>query len=70
MVSDRERKIEMHVWAHYSGNQVTWCSTEIWLWVLKKRTQQLAAILKLLFVTLNGFTWHSYIHRNCPCILH
>jgi len=28
----------MHDWAHYSGNQVTWCSTEIWLSAEEKNT--------------------------------
>lgn len=60
----------MHGWAHYRGNNVTWCAPEVWLWVLKKRTQHLAAMLKLLFDTMKGVTWHSYIYRNCPCVLH
>jgi len=41
MMSEKEREREMHGWVHYSGNKVTWCAcaTEIWLCVLKKRTQ-------------------------------
>jgi len=57
MMSERERKREMYSWAHYSKNKITWGAPEIWFWVLKKRTQQLPTMLKLLFDTMKGVTW-------------
>ena len=51
MMSERER--QLHLWAQCSGKDVTWCTPGIWLLVLKERTQQLTAFLKLVFDTMN-----------------